>query len=502
MTEGIVLIHAALPAAAGGQGDGGMGRIPTLLMGRYELGKLLGKGSFAKVYRARNMETGEEAAIKIMDKDHLAKSGAVQRQVMREIDIMRRVRHPNIVRIQEVMATKRSIFVVMEFVGGGSLDVYLAHRAGRGVGEAPARRVFQQLVSALDYCHSLGVFHRDIKPENILVDGAGNIKVADFGLSALAEDERREALLHTVCGTPMFIAPEVFLRCGYDGAKADVWACGVVLFALAAGRYPFNQRDTSLYHMIRRADYHSPPWFSTGLARLVRRLLCPDPARRIAMAQIKENVWFKKGFKEVPRSLSEPEERDSDSDDDSTVSLASSEDPSSPVVRAQHRSYSSGMHTSVSAPSLTTLENTGSAAEPPRIRRLKSLNAFDIIASSPSLNLTGLFEEPGEQMRFVSAAPVSKIISKLEEIAGHVSFTARTKEYQVSIGGNGSRGALLVSAKIFELTPELVMVKVCKKAGDTAEYRQFCDNELKPGLRGLVDGLPEDGGEPIASNSG
>ena len=100
-------------------------------------------------------------------------------------------------------------------------------------------------------------------------------------------------------------------------------------------------------------------------------------------------------------------------------------------------------------------------------------------------------------MRFVSAAPVSKIISKLEEIAGHVSFTARTKEYQVSIEGDGNRGALLVSAKIFELTPELVMLKVCKKAGDTARYREFCNNELKPGLRGLVDGLPEEGGEPI-----
>ena len=484
------------------------GKIPPLLMGRYELGKLLGRGSFAKVHHARNVETGEEVAIKIMDKDHLARSGAAQRQVMREIDIMRRVRHPHVVRIHEVMATRRSIFVVMEFVGGGSLDAYLVHRAGRGVGEAPARRVFQQLVSALDYCHSLGVYHRDIKPDNILVDAAGNIKVADFGLSALAGTAQREALLHTVCGTPMFIAPEVFMRRGYDGARADVWACGVVLFALVAGRFPFNHKDTSLYHMIRRCDYHCPPWFSPGLVRLVRRLLCPDPARRIAIPQIKENTWFKKGFKEIPRSLGEPELRDSDSDsdsdDDSTVSMASSEDSSSPVARAQQCGYGSGMHTSVSAPSLTTLESTGSAAVQgsPRIGRPRSLNAFDIITSSPSLNLAGLFDEPGEQMRFVSAAPVSKIISKLEEIAGPVSFTARTKEYQVSIEGDGNRGALLVSAKIFELTPELVMLKVCKKAGDTARYREFCNNELKPGLRGLVDGLPEEGGEPISSNSG
>ncbi|CAN6207540.1 unnamed protein product [Urochloa humidicola] len=428
-----------------------------------------------------------------MDKGHLARSGAVQQQVMREIDIMRRVHHPNVVRIHEVMATKRSIFVVMEYVGGGSLDAHLAHRAaGRGLVEPSARRVFHQLVSALDYCHSLGVYHRDVKPDNILVDAAGNIKVADFGLSALADAGRREAPLHTVCGTPMFIAPEVFLRRGYDGAKADVWACGVVLFALAAGRFPFNQRDTGLYHLIRRGEYHCPPWFSPGLARLIRRLLCPDPARRIAMAQIKENPWFRKGFREIPRSLSELEQRDSDSDSD---------DDGSPAARGKPRGSRSRMPTSMSAPSLTTL-GCAAGSTGARMRRPRSLNAFDIIASSPSLNLSGLFEEPGEQMRFVSAAPVPDIIAKLEEIAGHVSFTARTKEYQVSIGGNGNRGALLVSAKVFELTPDLVMVKVRKKAGDAAEYRQFCDNELKPGLCGLVDGLPEEAAEPIACHSG
>ncbi|KAJ1263970.1 hypothetical protein BS78_09G227300 [Paspalum vaginatum] len=464
-----------------------MGKIPRLLMGQYELGKLLGKGSFAKVYRARKVKTGEEMAIKIMDKNYLARSGTTKQQVMREIDIMRRVRHPHIVRIHEVMATKKSIFVVMEFVGGGSLYTYVLRHASRGIGEASARRVFRQLVSALDYCHSLGVYHRDIKPENILVDNKGDIKVADFGLSALMDTEPRQVLLHTVCGTPMFIAPEVFLHRGYDGAKADVWACGVLLFTLVAGHFPFNRRGTSMYYMIR----HYAPWFSAGLVRFVRRLLCPDPVRRITIPQIKETLWFKKGFKVLPRSLSEPGQCNfgSGSNNDSTMSLMSKEDLSYPVARAQHHGHGSHMHTSASAPSLTTRGSTGSAAvlTQLRMRRPRSLNAFDLIASSPSLDLSGLFEEPGEQMRFVSAAPVAKIISKLE-IAGNFSFMAHTKEYHVSIdvtmNGN-SKSALLICANIFEFTPELVMVKVRKKAGDTIEYQEFCDNQLKPSLYSL-----------------
>jgi len=348
------------------------------------------------------------------------------------------------------------------------------------------------------------VYHRDIKPDNLLVDEHGNLKVADFGLSAHADTARREGLLHTVCGTPLYVPPEVFARRGYDGAKADAWSCGIVLFVLAAGRKPFRDDDfITLYRTICRGDYRCPRTFSPDLVRIVRRLLQPNPAHRITLPQIMETEWFKKGFKEISfyidnkdclRSLHGPEEPDlydSDSDDETTMS---SSGPSSPVS-------SGGMHTSISAPSLVNLEKmhiAAARAPQPRMRRIKSMNAFDIIASSPSFDLSGLFEERGEQMRFVSSAPVATIISKLEEIAGQVSFTARTKDCQVSLEAtrNGHKGALAISAKILQLTPELVMVQVCKKAGETAEYRQFCSSELKPGLRGLVDGLPEEGLPP------
>ncbi|VAI89998.1 unnamed protein product [Triticum turgidum subsp. durum] len=444
-----------------------MGDRPKL-PARYEQVKLLGEGNFAKVYLARHMDTKEEVAIKVMDKEKLIKLGAVQ-QIKREIAVMRRLRHPNIVQLHKVMACKSRIFVVMEYVRGGPLYRHIP--ANSGLKEDETRRIFQQLVSALTFCHAQGVYHRDIKPDNLLVDEHGNLKVADFGLSAHADTARREALLHTVCGTPLYVPPEVFARRGYDGAKADAWSCGIVLF-------------------------------------IVRRLLQPNPAHRITLLQIKETDWFKKGFKEVSfyidnkdclRSLDgseEPDLCDSDSEDETAMSSSSS-GSSSPVAHGD----GGGMHTSVSAPSLVNLEKmhiAAARAPEPRIRRIKSMNAFDIIASSPSFDLSGLFEERGEQLRFVSSAPVNTIISKLEEIAGQVSFTARTKDCQVSFEAtrNGHKGALAISTKIFQLTPELVMVQVCKKAGDTAEYRQFCGSELKPGLRGIVDGLPEDGLPP------
>jgi 5'-AMP-activated protein kinase catalytic alpha subunit len=113
----------------------------------------------------------------------------------------------------------------------------------------------------------------------------------------------------------MFIAPEVFLRCGYDGARADVWSYGVALFALVAGRFLFNHKDTSFYHMIRRCDYYYPPFSILALLPigLVRHILGPDRACCIAIPQVKKNLWFNKDFKEIPESLSEPELRDSNS---------------------------------------------------------------------------------------------------------------------------------------------------------------------------------------------
>ncbi|CAI6009550.1 unnamed protein product [Closterium sp. NIES-65] len=385
------------------RGSSGVKRV-----GKYELGRTLGEGNFAKVKLGQDVESGRRVAIKVMDKDRILQHRMAD----------------------QVLASRNKIFMVLEFAAGGELFdriviavVVTRRRAFRlnspGVraqvyrgrlAEIEARRYFQQLVDAVDCCHAKGVCHRDLKPENLLVDERGNLKVSDFGLSALPQQQHRDGLLHTTCGTPNYVAPEVraspplpspphpspplptpfcssapnhvapnhvapnhvapnhvapnhvapnhvapnhvapnhvapnhvapkvhpsasllalspppphhvsrLLPCmllawcllplhpaqptptthppppslvpslltfrhvlhnkGYDGRKADVWSCGVILFVLLAGYVPFDEPDlVLLYDKISRAHFKFPQWFSPGVKRLITRILNPDPA--------------------------------------------------------------------------------------------------------------------------------------------------------------------------------------------------------------------------------
>ncbi|KAJ6365774.1 hypothetical protein OIU76_030533 [Salix suchowensis] len=225
------------------------------LFGKYEIGKLLGYGAFAKVYHARNVSTGQSVAIKAVSKAKVMKGGFVA-HVKREISIMRRLRHANIVKLHEVLATKGKVYFVMEYAKGGELFAKISK--GR-FSEDLSRRYFQQLITAVGYCHARGVFHRDLKPENLLLDENMNLKITDFGLSAVTEQVRPDGLLHTLCGTPAYVAPELLAKKGYDGAKVDIWSCGVVLFVLIAGYLPFNDTNLmAMYRKIYKGQYRFP----------------------------------------------------------------------------------------------------------------------------------------------------------------------------------------------------------------------------------------------------
>ncbi|GMP71778.1 hypothetical protein CsSME_00030055 [Camellia sinensis var. sinensis] len=198
---------ASTSSGGGGVGGGGGGgQSARTRVGRYELGRTLGEGAFAKVKFGRNVETGENVAIKVLNKEKLLRHKMID-QIKREISTMKLIRHPNVIRMYEVMASKTKIYIVLEFVTGGELFDKIASK-GR-LKEDDARKYFQHLINAVDYCHSRGVFHRDLKPENLLLDAKGVLKVSDFGLSALAQQVQEDGLLHTTCGTPNYVAPEV-----------------------------------------------------------------------------------------------------------------------------------------------------------------------------------------------------------------------------------------------------------------------------------------------------
>eukprot|EP00252_Welwitschia_mirabilis_P017576 TRINITY_DN3892_c0_g1_i1.p1 TRINITY_DN3892_c0_g1~~TRINITY_DN3892_c0_g1_i1.p1 ORF type:complete len:211 (-),score=31.83 TRINITY_DN3892_c0_g1_i1:212-844(-) len=192
-------------------------------VGKYELGRCLGEGTYAKVKAARNVFTGERFAVKIIDKKMIFKNNLMN-QVKREITTMKLVRHPNIVHLYEVLASKRRVYLIMEYVAGGELSDRLDDVEKLSEGEA--RKYFHQLINAVDYCHSRNVYHRDLKPQNLLLDQNGNLKITDFGLSVLRQTD---AILSTSCGSPDYAAPEVILGQNYNGAAADVWSCGIIL---------------------------------------------------------------------------------------------------------------------------------------------------------------------------------------------------------------------------------------------------------------------------------
>lgn len=416
----------------------------NILFGKYEMGRLLGQGTFAKVYYGKNLVTGESVAIKVLNKDQVKKDGLME-QIKREISVMRLVRHPNIVELKEVMATKGKVFFVMEYVKGGEL---FAKVAKGKLKEDVARKYFQQLVSAVDFCHSRGVYHRDLKPENLLLDGNGDLKVSDFGLSALPEQLRNDGLLHTRCGTPAYVAPEVLRKKGYDGAKADIWSCGVILFVLLAGSLPFQDENVmKMYRKVFKAEYEFPPWFSGESKRLISKLLVVDPQKRISIADILNNPWFQKGF---TRPIAFPIEENIEKDENN---------------------------------------------EELELRRTKSsppfFNAFEFISSmSSGFDLSSLFESKRRfGSRFTSKCSASAIMAKLEALAKNLNFRVLCeKEFKMKLQGQveGRKGKLGVTMEVFEVAPELAVVEFSKSAGDTLEYAKFCDEEVRPALKDIV----------------
>ncbi|KAL2896526.1 CBL-interacting serine/threonine-protein kinase 4 [Bienertia sinuspersici] len=435
---------------------------PKIVLQRYILGKVLGKGSFAKVFHARSISNHKSVAIKVIDKSKTHPS--MEPRIVGEVAAMHRLNHPNILKIYEVLATKSKIYLVMELAKGGDLFGKLAKRPDHRFTEPIARKYFHQLVSAIHYCHQNGVAHRDVKPQNLLLDDEGNVKVADFGLSAVADNVADKLMLQTSCGTPAFAAPEIVgrTRNGYDGAKADAWSCGVILFVMLTGYLPFD--DSNLVMMFRkmhRKEFRFPSWVTKPARGLITRLLDPNPKTRLNIDEIIHDSWFKNEQKYEKIMF---ERNNSNSND----------------------GVENGMMSAITTPTTPTMMNNGGGSSSAR------MNAFEIITMSSGLDLGGLFDQ--DQMkkakRFTTSESKGMVAEKVVEIGENLGYEVEKRE---KCGGRSScvwlgKGRFVFSVTVSEVAVEMIVVemRVVDGGGVGWDQEESNWNELIKGLNDII----------------
>lgn len=268
----------------------------------------LGRGGFSIVYRAIRKSNQEAFAVKIIEKSLLQEDIKLLR---REIDIMKKVDHENVLKLHKIYEDKSKVFIVMELVEGSELFDRIVDKGYYS--EKSAINIVQQILSAVSYLHEIGIAHRDLKPENLLCKGNDEneiVKIADFGLSKIFNDEEE---LMTSCGTPGYVAPEVLMCESYD-KSVDMWGIGIITYILLAGYPPFYaEDDTALFEKIMNAefDFDDDCWDDvSALAKdFIEHLLVKDPKERYTADQAVNHPWLKSNASDkqlkIGRKLSE-----------------------------------------------------------------------------------------------------------------------------------------------------------------------------------------------------
>ncbi|OSD03815.1 Pkinase-domain-containing protein [Trametes coccinea BRFM310] len=285
--------------------------------GPYLLLQTLGEGEFGKVKLGLHMQWGEEVAVKLIRRGNIDSSVRMSK-VEREIEVLRTLKHPNIVRLYDVIETDKYIGIILEYASGGELfDHILAHRYLR---EKDACKLFSQLISGVWYIHQKKIVHRDLKLENLLLDRNRNVIITDFGFANRFE-HRSDDLMQTSCGSPCYAAPELVISDGlYVGSAVDIWSCGVILYAMLAGYLPFDDDPANpdgdninlLYKYIVNTPLSFPDYISDDARDLLSIMLVPDPARRADLPTIMAHRWlapyahlFQKSVAELERTAIE-----------------------------------------------------------------------------------------------------------------------------------------------------------------------------------------------------
>merc|ERR1712100_626742 len=275
--------------------SGEEGAPPITVFGeKYEVGEVLGRGAFSVVKKVTSKRSGRVYAVKIIDKKNV---GQDMNRLRIEIDILTKVKHPNIINLKEIMEDEDTLYIITELVTGGELFDKIVELGAYT--EADAAKLVARMVSAIDYLHSMNIVHRDLKPENLLLKDSSNVsevKLADFGLSKIVSEGVQKQLMQTACGTPGYVAPEVLTADGYD-KEVDLWSIGVITYILLCGFPPFyNEHLPVLFEAIMKADYDYPEdyWdeISDTAKNFIDRLLVVDPTKRMTAEQALEHEWL------------------------------------------------------------------------------------------------------------------------------------------------------------------------------------------------------------------
>ncbi len=260
-----------------------------LSINNYELKKDIGEGNFGKVKLGIFKKTGEEFAIKIINKDKIKQK--MKNILFKENEIITKFNHINIVYVFHIIEDEKNIYIVMEYCNKGELFDYIVEH--QKLEEDEASIFFYQLINGVDYMHKKGVAHRDLKPENLLLTFDKTLKIIDFGLS---HEFNENSLLKTKCGSPSYAAPEIIKGKLYDGFKTDIWCCGIILYAMLCGYLPFEgENNKELFKDILNCKPEYPSFMSKAAKKLIQSLLKLNPDERITIEEIKQNDFYLKG---------------------------------------------------------------------------------------------------------------------------------------------------------------------------------------------------------------
>jgi tRNA A-37 threonylcarbamoyl transferase component Bud32 len=261
---------------------------------KYLIGRELGKGAYANVRLVIDKLTKQKYAMKIYDKSKL-NDNAKKKCVYREVEIMQRVEHKNIVLLNEVIQTSKQILIIMEYIKGISLREYYNKEIKYQKNISPnklilLKKIFKQIFSAMNYLHKNHIAHRDIKLENILLTKDEEIKIIDFGFGMYNPEER---LQNFFCGTPNYMAPEISMKQSYVGQYADMWSLGILFYKMLCADFPFKgENEKALFKQVRKCEYNIPDYVDDNARKIIKSLINLDPKKRPSCETILHSIWF------------------------------------------------------------------------------------------------------------------------------------------------------------------------------------------------------------------